>query len=138
MNTQTPPTIPVGLATKLGVLTAALSAMFAAGAALAHGDHQPETIAGLIAAAVTVYGVVRGRSDQAAAALASSGTTLPLAPVITSTHFYESAGTTDVPFEDAGEETAGPEPKIPAADLKGRQGCAPLGHGADLSGGDAA
>jgi hypothetical protein len=134
MNTQTPPavyvppSVPVGLATKLGVLTAALASIFAGVADIADGDHQPETVAGLLAAALTVYGVVRGRSDQSAALLAGAGASLPLMPV---TNVYGVAGTvSNVELDD--------EPAIPDSELEGREGCAPLGHGGvDLSGGEA-
>ena len=59
--------IPVGLGTKVGLLTASVGALVAALAAILHGDHSETTITGLIVAAITVYGVVRSRGEQAAA-----------------------------------------------------------------------
>lgn len=61
------PAIPVGLATKLGVLFAALSGSAALVAAILKGDHRPETIAALLTAAAPIYAVIKGRMEQATA-----------------------------------------------------------------------
>jgi hypothetical protein len=70
MNTTRFPSIPVGLLTKLGTGAAALAAIFAGVAAVLDGDHQEETITGIITAAGLLYGVIRARGDQAAAQVA--------------------------------------------------------------------
>lgn len=66
MTTNTQP-IPIGLGTKLGVLAAAISSLVGAIFAIADGDHSPETITALVVAGGLIYGVVKGRMDQATA-----------------------------------------------------------------------
>jgi len=65
MNTT--PQVPVGLSTKVGLIATALAALAAAVAAVIDGDHTPETIAALVTAGLTLYGVIRSRGEQAAA-----------------------------------------------------------------------
>lgn len=77
---MTSPSIPVGLATKLGLLAAALSSAFAAVTAILNGDHTPETITALLVAGASVYAVVSGRMAQAAAQLAPPAPTVNIAP----------------------------------------------------------
>jgi hypothetical protein len=55
------------MATKLGVACSALATIAALVAAILKGNHQPETIAALIAAVAPIYAVIRGRMDQAVA-----------------------------------------------------------------------
>jgi hypothetical protein len=57
--------IPVGLASKVGAVTAAVFALVAAGTAVLHGDHSQETIAAGAVAAVTVWTFMAGRFAQA-------------------------------------------------------------------------
>jgi hypothetical protein len=59
--------IPVGLATKLGTLVAAISAVCAAILPLLDGDQTPEVIAVLAAGGAALYKVLDGRYQQAAA-----------------------------------------------------------------------
>lgn len=61
------PQIPVGIATKLGVIASSLAAIFALVATILEGDHSTETIGALIAAALPLYAVIRGRMEQATA-----------------------------------------------------------------------
>jgi hypothetical protein len=71
-TTSTPtvkPNVAIGYLTIFGTLAAALAAGAAALAAILHGDHSEETIGALFTAGGIIYGVVRARGDQAAAAL---------------------------------------------------------------------
>jgi hypothetical protein len=62
MNTN----IPVGLATKLGIVVSAVFGFVAALTAVLDGDHSQETILTMILAAATVIAVIGGRMGQAA------------------------------------------------------------------------
>ena len=66
------PQIPVGIGTKLGVIASSLAAIFALVATILEGDHSTETIGALIAAALPLYAVIKGRMDQATAAVAKA------------------------------------------------------------------
>lgn len=66
------PQIPVGLATKAGLIASSLAAIFALVAAILEGDHSTETIGALIAAAAPLYAVIKGRMDQATATIATA------------------------------------------------------------------
>jgi hypothetical protein len=66
------PKIPNGLATKVGLLATVAATGAAAVAAILDGDHSEETITLLVTAALTAYGLIRGRSEQAAAAYAAA------------------------------------------------------------------
>lgn len=68
-----PETPPVGFATKLGVIVAALAPLLGALATVLDGDQTPEALGALGVAAFAVYGVIRGRSDQAAAITEAKG-----------------------------------------------------------------
>lgn len=68
-----PATPPVGLGTKLGVVVGALASVAAALAPVLDGDQTPESLGALGLAALAFYGVIRGRSDQAAAIVAAKG-----------------------------------------------------------------
>lgn len=61
--------IEVGYATKLGTLAGAAAAVAALVAAVVDGDHTPETLGALAAAAIAFYKVMDGRYRQAAAAV---------------------------------------------------------------------
>lgn len=62
------PTIPVGLATRLGTAVAAVFGLIALITAVLEGDHSQETIIALILAALNVFIVLGGRYAQAALA----------------------------------------------------------------------
>ena len=66
------PKIPNGLATKVGLLATTLATGAAALASILDGDHTEETVTLLFTAALTAYGLIRGRSEQAAAAYAAA------------------------------------------------------------------
>lgn len=68
-----PETPAVGFATKLGVLVAALVPLLGALATVLDGDQTPEALGALAVGALAVYGVIRGRSDQAAAITEAKG-----------------------------------------------------------------
>lgn len=74
---QPVPTIPdtpaVGIATKLGVIVAALAPLLGALSTVLDGDQTPEALGTLGVAALALYGVIRGRSDQAAAITEAKG-----------------------------------------------------------------
>lgn len=61
------PDIPVGFATKLGVIVSGLFGIAALVSAIINGDHTEETIAALAAAVVALYKVLDGRYNQATA-----------------------------------------------------------------------
>jgi hypothetical protein len=105
--TTTPP-VSVGLATKLGVLFSAIATCAALIAAIAKGDHTPETLGALAAAVAPIYAVIKGRMDQAQA-LAYH------APVAS-----QEGDTVDA--DPALDDPAHPdqEPEIPEAALEGR------------------
>lgn len=80
--------VPVGLATKLGIVAAALSAIVAAVTAILNGDHSAETFGAILVAGSSVYAVVTGRSAQAAAAISVYGlpqAMTPAAPIMAGT-----------------------------------------------------
>lgn len=60
-------TIPVGLATRLGLLATALMGVLSAGTTVLNGDHKTETIGLLAGAVITFVQVLAGRYNQAAA-----------------------------------------------------------------------
>lgn len=63
------PEIPVGLATRIGQVVAAIFGLIALATAVLNGDHSQETITALILSAVTVFVLMGGRYAQAALAL---------------------------------------------------------------------
>lgn len=71
MTTTHRPEIPVGLATKAGATAGLVGLIAALVAAILDGDHTAETLGALGFAALNLYGLIRGRSDQAAALYAS-------------------------------------------------------------------
>jgi hypothetical protein len=111
------PPIPVGLATKIGVLLTAASTIAALLAAILKGDHRPETIAALITAAIPAYAVITGRMNQAAAHIVAGGQATAL------TQHLDDPALDDPDYVDD-------EPVITDTDLMGRtQGSATLeGH----------
>lgn len=71
------PVIPVGLATKLGVVFSVLAAVAAAVLGVLEGDQTPETITLLVAALGAAYKVMDGRYNQATAAVGTDPEVLP-------------------------------------------------------------
>jgi len=63
-------TPPVGLATKVGLISSAIAGVAAGAAAVAGGDHSNETLGALVTAGIILYGVIRSRGEQAAVLLA--------------------------------------------------------------------
>jgi hypothetical protein len=122
--TTTPP-VSVGLATKLGVLFSAIATCAALVAAIAKGDHTPETLGALAAAVAPIYAVIKGRMDQAQA-LSYVTPAEKVAPKFTTTEIKGAMGNfLDLPASDADpalDDPAHPddEPEIPEAALEGR------------------
>lgn len=65
---NSPTYIPVGLATRLGQIVAAIFGLIALVTAVLNGDHSQETILALILSAGTVFVLMGGRYAQAALA----------------------------------------------------------------------
>lgn len=72
----TPPVIPVGLGTKLGLFGTSVLAVIALVTAVLHGDHTFETLVSLAGAVALLYKVVDGRYQQAAAIYRASHSVL--------------------------------------------------------------
>lgn len=66
------PTIPVGLATRIGLIVASIFGLVSLVTAVLHGDHSQETITSMILAGVTVFILLGGRYAQAALAYLGS------------------------------------------------------------------
>jgi hypothetical protein len=71
------PQIPVGLATKLGLILGALATLITAVLAILDGDHSQETLGAAVFAAANFVAVILGRSQQAAAVYAAAIQTKP-------------------------------------------------------------
>lgn len=72
MPTQNAFTVPVGLATKLGVYGTSVLAIVALVSAVIDGDHTPETLTALATATIVLATTIYGRMKQAAAVLLHS------------------------------------------------------------------
>ena len=69
MPTQRSLTVPVGLATKLGVYGTSVLAIVALVTAVLEGDYTPETLTALATASIVLATTIYGRMKQAAAVL---------------------------------------------------------------------
>ncbi len=67
-------TIPVGLATKLGVYGASVTALLAIVSAILNGDHSVETLTAGATAAILLSTTIYGRMKQAAALISAAPT----------------------------------------------------------------
>jgi hypothetical protein len=109
------PSIPVGLATKLGLLASGLGTLFALVAAVIGGDHTPETLGGLAVAAVSVYAVITSRGEQnAAATIAAATSSSPPAyssPILT-TNIAGVAGPSIAGVAGELRRPLGPDPEL--------------------------
>lgn len=100
------PDIPVGFATKLGVIVSALFGVATIVTAIMNGDHTEETIAALAAAVLTLYKVLDGRYNQATAQVT---TAIPTDVVVTNVNGAEA-----VPSEaDLANDFQGEAPDLP-------------------------
>lgn len=75
------PKIPVGLATKLGLIGTAVAACGAAVLIVLGGDYSEEAITALVVAGVQLYAVIKGRMDQASAQLTGQPVPVALPPI---------------------------------------------------------
>lgn len=66
-----PPVVPVGLSTQVGLVVAAILGLIAGVTSFLEGDHTEETVTLIAGSVVVLYGVIKGRMDQAAAAFSN-------------------------------------------------------------------
>lgn len=88
----TPPVIPVGLGTKLGLFGTTVLAVVALITAVLHGDHSLETLVALGGAVALLYKVIDGRYQQAAAIYRSSHSVLSTVEAFLEPSATERAG----------------------------------------------
>ncbi len=133
---QTPPPIPVGLASKLGVIATALASGAAAVFAFQAGDHSAETITAILVAGATVVVTIWGRMAQAAAG-ARLGTVVTVTnpvsePLLPVEGRLVSGSLTDRLADPALDDPDGDEePDLTEEDLAGRYAEDPARHAAE-------